>query len=345
MSRIKSTGAKEYKMIGTLVACALMICVLFCRVSANSETKDLQKDNVLKLYLPREVTIKDDTIRLGEISIIGNNPGKGGIADKAIKIPLGRITVPGQEIFIDRTMILSRLACNGLPASKVILTGAEKITVRKQQKIIKGSEFVELASAFLKKNPPDRSACQWNAVRIPKDLALPDKSKDIKLSSVLARSSAKNQAKVRIAVQQNGKKIAEREVTFRLKYNCRRAVTLVDIPAGQVISSKNVKIESVTSNQPEAVNWKPPYGLITKRQLPANTALEPHMVGTLKPAVIVKRNENVVIRIERPLLLVTAIGKTLQEGRAGEYIKVRNLNSQRIILAKVKEDGTVEPVF
>ncbi|MHC4096376.1 MAG: flagellar basal body P-ring formation chaperone FlgA [Planctomycetota bacterium] len=71
----------------------------------------------------------------------------------------------------------------------------------------------------------------------------------------------------------------------------------------------------------------------------------PHMVGPVKPAVIVRRNQNVVIRIERPLLLITAIGKTMQEGRTGEYIKVRNLNSQRIILARVKEDGTVEPVL
>jgi len=345
MSRIKSRGAKEYKMIVTLMACALMICVLLCGVSANSETKDLQKDDVLKLYLPREVTIKDDTIRLGEISIIGNNPGKGGIADKANNIALGRITMPGQEIVIDRTMILSRLACNGIPASKVILTGAEKITVRKQQKIIKGSEFVELASAFLKKNPPAGSACQWDAIRIPRDLAVPEKSKDIKLSPRLVRGTAKNQARVRVAILQNGKKTGECEVTFRLKFNCHRAVTLVSIDAGEVISPNNVKIESFISSHPEALDWKPPYGLIAKRPLPANTTLGPHMVGPLKPAVIVGRNQNVVIRIETPLLLVTAIGKTLQEGRAGEYIKVRNLNSQRIILAKVKEDGTVEPVF
>ncbi|MHC4087225.1 MAG: hypothetical protein ACYSU5_18740 [Planctomycetota bacterium] len=291
MSRRKSTRAQEHKMIGTLAACALMSCVLFCRVSANTEANNLQKDSVLKLYLPREVTIKNDTISLGEVSIIGGNPSKGGLAAKAIKIPLGRITMPGQEIVIDRSMILSRLACNGIPASKVILTGAEKITVRQLQKIIKSSEFVELASAFLKKNPPVGSACQWNAIRIPKDL--------------------KNQAKVRIAVVQNGKQIAECEVTFRLKYNCRRAVTLVDIPAGAVISSKNVKIESAISSHPEAVNWKPPYGLIAKRPLAAKTTLGPYMV-------IVRRNQNVVIRIERPLLLITAIGKTMQEdaGRA-----------------------------
>jgi flagella basal body P-ring formation protein FlgA len=69
------------------------------------------------------------------------------------------------------------------------------------------------------------------------------------------------------------------------------------------------------------------------------------MVAPVKPAVVIKRNQNVVIRIERPLLMVTAIGKAMNDGRTGEYIRVRNLNSQRIILARVKEDGTVEPVF
>jgi flagella basal body P-ring formation protein FlgA len=37
------------------------------------------------------------------------------------------------------------------------------------------------------------------------------------------------------------------------------------------------------------------------------------------------------------------MGIAMQDGRAGDYIKVRNTDSQRIILAKIKEDGTVEP--
>jgi len=69
------------------------------------------------------------------------------------------------------------------------------------------------------------------------------------------------------------------------------------------------------------------------------------MIGPARPAVVVGRNQTVVIRIERPGILVTAIGKAMQDGRVGEYIKVRNVDSQRIILAKVNEDGAVEPIF
>lgn len=345
MSIRRSTRAQRHQSTRILAACALISCALFCRTSANIRSDDLQKDSGLHLYLPREVTINDDTINLGEVSIIRGNPREDGLISKAGKIALGRFSIPGQEIVIDRSIVLSRLACNGIPASKVTLTGAEKITIRQRQNIIRGSVLVELASAFLKKNPPAGSVCQWDPIRIPKDLALPEKSKDIKLSPHLVKNAAKNQAKVRIAVVRNGKQIGDSEVTFRLTYKCRRAVTLVDIPAGAVISSENIKIESVISNQPEPVGWKPPYGLIAKQLLPAKTELQPHMFGPVKPAVVIKRNQNVVIRIERPLLVVTAIGKAMQDGRTGEYIKVRNLNSQRIILTKVNDDGTVEPVF
>ena len=136
-----------------------------------------------------------------------------------------------------------------------------------------------------------------------------------------------------------------RTVIFRLKYNCRTAVTLVELGAGEVISPENVKIEKAVSNYPEPANWSPPYGLITKRRVPTNTALRPNMVGPVKPAVIVERNQTVILRIKNPGLLITAIGKAMQNGRTGECIKVRNVDSQRIIFAKVNEDGTVEPVF
>jgi flagella basal body P-ring formation protein FlgA len=325
----------------SLISC-LLVSTLFCRASAEGKADSVGKDSVLQVYLPREIEVKDDVITLGQVSIIR---GEEILVAKASEIALGRISVRGQEIIIDRPIVLSRLACNGIGASQVTLTGAEKITVKQQQQIIKGSEFVELASSFLGENLPTNSVCRWDAIRAPKDLVVSEVSKDIKLSPRLAKSGARNQAKVQISVLAGAKKIGIREVTFRIKHNRRRAVALVDIPAGTILSPENIKIERTLSDYAEPADWRMPYGLVAKRLLPANTVVHPHMVGSVKPAVIAGRNQSVVIRIERPGFLVTAIGRTMQEGRAGEYIKVRNVDSQRVILAKVNKDGTVEPVF
>jgi flagella basal body P-ring formation protein FlgA len=182
-------------------------------------------------------------------------------------------------------------------------------------------------------------------MRTPEDLILPRPSKHIELSPRLVKSSAPNQATVQITVLADGEAIGTREVTLRLKYNCRTVVTLTEIPVGGVISPENVKIAKTLSNYPEPANWSPPYGLIAKRRLPANTVIPPDMVGSVEPAIVVRRNETVLIRIERPGFLVTAMGTALKEARPGECVKVRNVDSQRIILCKVNEDGTVEPIL
>lgn len=320
-----------------------MTCAIFCQASVNSKADNPKEDSALQVYLPREITVTDSRLSLGQVSII---QGKESLVAKASEIALGRISLPGQEIIIDRAMVLSRLVCNGIPASKVTLTGAEKITVKQQEQTISSNEFVKLASSFLEKNPPFDSACGFNPIRTPKDFIITGTGKDIRFSPRLVQSKARNQAMVEITILSGDKKIGVCEVLFELKYNCRQPVTKVDIPAGTVISPENVKIEKTVSNYPEsAVNWMPPYGLIAKRQIPAKTLLSPNMLSPVKSPIVAKRNQKVVIRIDRPGFLITAFGKAMQDGRAGEYIKVRNVDSQRIILVRVNEDGSVEPVF
>jgi flagella basal body P-ring formation protein FlgA len=330
------------KKVNIFVVIFLLGLTCVSTASVSDKIKTANTGSAIEIYLPREITIDHNAPNLGQVSIIR---GDKSLVAKASKISLGRISQPGQEIIIDRPTVLSRLACNGIPGTKVTLTGAEKITIRQQQEIVDGAEFVKLASSFLEKNPLYRSVCRPEPIRIPDDLILPSGSKDIKLVPSLLSSGAKNKTKIKIDVLLGGKKVGTREMTFRLKYNNRQAVTAVDLAEGDVVSPKNIKIENILSDYPEDAGWSVPYGLVAKRSLPANTVLQPNMVGPVKHEVIVKRNQNVVIQIDRPGLVVTAVGKTMQQGSAGEYIKVRNVDSQRIILAKINEDGTVEPVF
>jgi flagella basal body P-ring formation protein FlgA len=327
-------------LIIILITC-LVTVLWFCETSANGEEISGGQDCALQVYLPREVTIEDETANLGQVGIIR---GEESLVAKASEIALGQLSVAGQEIVLDRQMVLSRLACSGIPSTKVTLTGAEKVTIKQEQKIIKSDRFVEQAGSFLNRRLPADSACQPDPIRTPEDMAIPETSEEIELAASLV-PGARNQAKVRISVLADGKEVGTQEVAFRLKYRCRRAVAKCDIPADALISPENVKIEEYPGDNPESPNWRAPYGLVARRGIAANSVLRPSMVRHLKPEIIVNRNQNVVIRMEQPGLSVSAIGKAMQKGSVGEYVKVRNIDSQRVILAKVNEDGTVEPVF
>ena len=331
----------DSKTILIVFVVSLPVLGLSGLVQAADDANSTAGESILQIYLPRDVTIRDDVITLGKIGVIR---GEESLVGKAEGIALGRISVQGQEVTIDRLTVLSRLACNGIPASQLTLTGAEKVTVKRQERIITGSEFVELAGSFLKKELPADLVWQAKPIRMPANLVVPVAGKDIKLSPRLARSEAENQVKVVIDVFAGEGQIGTREVIFPLEYNCSRVVAMVDIDAGTVLDTKNVKVEKVRSNHPDPVDWKSPYGLVVKRRLPANTIITPDMAGPVKPAVIVKRNQTVIIRVDIPGLLITVMGRMLQDGRTGECVKVQNMDSRRIILARVNEDGTVEPV-
>jgi flagella basal body P-ring formation protein FlgA len=326
-------------MRNSKVSTVLIMCLL---LPAGSGAKDESRTCGLQIHLPREITVKHKYLSLGRVGIIR---GEKSLEAKASEIALGQISVPGQKIVIDREMVLSRLACNGIPSWKVKLTGAEKVTVRQEELTISSDRLVKSASSFLEKNPPGASVCQFNPIRIPNDFIVAGTGKNVSLSAELLPSRAANHAKVRITIRSDGQEAGTCEVVFGLKYSRRQAVTKADIPGGAVISHENVKVEKTESSYPEPAGWTAPYGLIARRFIPAKTVIQPNMVRGAKSPVIAKRNQKLVIRIDMPGFLITAVGTAMQEGRAGEYIKVRNVDSKRIILTRINEDGSVTPVF
>ncbi|MHC4475143.1 MAG: flagellar basal body P-ring formation chaperone FlgA [Planctomycetota bacterium] len=342
MSRSRQTGIKSPQGPKAPVVGAVIMAAFFCQESGYGGTDQTHEGPALQVYLPREVMVRDDSVLLGQIGIIRGN---GQLADRAGTIALGRISLPGQKVVIDRSVVLSRLACSGIGASSVKLTGAEKVTVTRHPEVIESETFVDRASSFLKGSLPVGAVRQVKPVRVPKDLVVPQAGAEFELCPRLVVSGARNRARVQVTVSAGGKRLGMREVIFQLQYNCRRAVALVDIAAGSAITAENTRIETAPSNYPEPANWQPPYGLIAKRPLGANTEIKPHMIGPAKPPLLFKRHQTVVVRIERPGFLVTVLAKALQPGHEGEFVKVQNVDSKRTILARVNKDGTVEPVL
>jgi hypothetical protein len=250
----------------------------------------------LTINLPAEATVESENLTLGQIAnVSGDEPQ----AAKARGVALGRISLPGQKLTIDRTLIVSRLASSGIAANDAVISGAEKVTVTQSVRVIKAESFVESAVSFLADIAKDRQIEKWELMRSPAELVLSGRRQNIELKPRLVSRSANGQVNVEVSVIADGQPAGTRQIAFRPKYNAQKAVTSSE--AGKAKAQK-----------------------------------EP---------VIVERNQNVVIRIDRDGLVVTAMGKAMQQGKLGENIKVRNVDSQRVILAKVNEDGIVEPVY
>ena len=127
--------------MGVIVISVGMTLVLFRPAAATDASESSQEKSGLRIYLPREVSVGNGDLSLGQVGIVR---GEDALVAKANTIALGRISVPGQSLVIDRPTVLSRLACSGIPASKVVLTGAEETTVRQQHRVVGTDEFISL---------------------------------------------------------------------------------------------------------------------------------------------------------------------------------------------------------
>lgn len=316
----------------------------------------VQAEVGLQIYLPRDITVHSSVPKLGQVAIIRGNDA---LANQVNDIALGRISLPGQAVVIDRRQILSRLASHGIEATQVNLTGALKTTITQTHQVISGDALVAKALAFLKANQTDSSICRYHPVRSPKDVVVSGYGQETQISVQPLKSPSPIQSGAIVSVFSDGQKVAQQEVIFQLKFRCHRLVTQKAIDRGERISMDNVKIQQGVADYPEALHrngWiqaelsgkgEPgiPSALIASRSIPIDTVLQKGMVGPVEPKMLVKRRQSVVIRFEQFGLTVTAVGLAEQDGHLGEIIKVRNVDSKRIIMAHINEDGTVSPIL
>jgi flagella basal body P-ring formation protein FlgA len=295
----------------------------------------------LQVYLPRNVVISGEVALLRDVAVLKGDEAK--IA-KAGEIALGKIIRPGAQIVIDKQTLMSRLASSGIYASEVVVTGAESVAIGRKGYVIKSEDFIAAAEHEIARFAKDLPICRWKSAWMPKEFAVDGAGDDVKLIAQVKQNNSQNQIRAAVVVMRNGKELCVRDIAFIAQYKNKRAVAVSDIQPGATITPDNIRIETYESASPQQ-GYIQPYGLAARRQIKAGGVVGAEMLESVKSPVLVNRNQGVVIQIRHPGLSITAMGQALEDGRAKEFVKVRNLDSHRVLLARVNNDGTVEPVY
>jgi flagella basal body P-ring formation protein FlgA len=83
-------------------------------------------------------------------------------------------------------------------------------------------------------------------------------------------------------------------------------------------------------------------GKVLKRDVPANTLVTDQI---LEDRIVLKRGDMVTIIAESDKLVVRAKGKTVDKGRMGDVIRVKNIASGKEVMAKVVSSSSVKVEF
>ncbi|MHC5179062.1 MAG: flagellar basal body P-ring formation chaperone FlgA [Planctomycetota bacterium] len=314
-----------------------------CAVVCGSEAGNPQK---IRIYLPKDKTLESEVVELGKIALV---LGDDDILPLVNELQLGKFSVHGQEIRIDRKTILSRLASMGIKSSWVTFNGAERISVCRDESTITTDRFVDAARDYLGQQLSAEQIETLKLTRPIKAYPLDDRGESVTLKAISSTRRSDRIKYVTVQVIRDGVELGRRELSFSVQYPSVRLIAKQALSAGELISPENTKAEKYMSDVPAQPSVASIYGMAAKRDIAGGTTITEKMAKYKEPPVLIKKRQKVILKLDTGGLLVSAPGEAAEDGRVGDIIPVQRGSRQtrdlKIVLGKVMPDGTVRPVL
>lgn len=289
-----------------------------------------------------QATVTGPTIQLGDLAeLSGDDPARLAVL-RAVN--MGGAPAPGQTSYLTGDILLARIMAAGIDLAAEGWTVPEKVKVTTLSQIVPGDVITQKITQALREKVPYPSPDVTVKIRGSlADVQIPVGAYEIKV------------------IFPNGVRfVGPTQVTAEIRANGRPAKTIyvvcdvqVQVPAIVVTSPvarhKFVALTDITFEKRSLASL-PVRALKddsvlklywTRRTISPGTVLTEDMLD-IPP--VVTRNSPVMITVDNGTIYISASGLAMQDGRPGDIIRVQNVETKRIIMAKVQAKGTVVPL-
>ncbi len=315
--------------------------ILLLATAANAAARE---PAIASVYIPHSVTASG-TMTIGSICSVRCEDERLLTKIKAIAIdqaPLRKKTKA-----ISRELIHSRLTAAGIREWRVKFSGADTVLVAGNSNAIPAALIIEACTKYLAANKPAGEKRAWKPITNVKDIVLPPKVTP-KLIVKIRPSRPTNTVKLHIAAKDGETLLGTTVVTFQLNHTWQLAVAKDDISRGEVMTPDNVGV--TTEYRPVSQKgWIAPFGRIATRGIAKGSQISASLLAVssakARPRPKVLKRQGVTMLISGRGFHLTARGIAMENGYTGGYIRVRNIDTNKIVTAKVIGDGTVRPIY
>jgi flagella basal body P-ring formation protein FlgA len=284
-----------------------------------------------RIVVARQAAVEEAEIRLGELSELS------GDAIRFSELELGSAPAPGATRRLSGSDILARLREAGLdegairyqiPASVRVRRTAQELDAGKVDASIRKSVEAEL-----------REGERVVAIDSPRGLHLPVGPYALSVGA-LERDHG-GRGRVQVEVRQEDGIAATLAVPVRLASSDLVVVARRPIASGTLLGPEDIAVERRASAQISRGSLTEPAAAIGKR---ARVAIEAGRVldhRSLESPPLVRRGDPVRIVVQRPGLVLSTVGRSLENAAAGSVIRVVNPSSGHELAAEVIAHGQV----
>jgi flagella basal body P-ring formation protein FlgA len=284
-----------------------------------------------------------DQILLGRIARVDGSDARLVAALDAVV--LGRSPLPGKTRTLDRATILARLKQNGIDPALIDLQIPPEVAVTRAGITIGREQIEQIISAFIQQQAAGQAeTVRIKDIRAAEPVVLPQGHL---VTRVLAPRNTELAGTVPLTVVFKVDDDAEKRVWVTVSLERLRKVVVARRPLGRFkpIEDEDLEVKAVDAaglpadcvTNPEMV-----IGKRTRRPVDSGAVLR-HELVELPP--LVKNGDRVRIIAETAGLRISALGQVKQKGCQGELIQVMNLDSNKVIHARVVDSQTVRIEF
>jgi len=317
-----------------LVAAVLFAALHGCRIAAAGQTPA-----ACTVWLREQVSAKSVSLVLADIADLSG--ADEGLTAQLARIPMGSVV---DVRLLSRSEVLSRIQSVVPKPGAVVLTGAEATRVTVATRTPEAAELAAILKAHLASISPWREEeIEIRAIDNLQGIILPQG--DVQLR-VAGRGMPANLRSALMSVEATleGKVLRAYWVKADVRVRARVVQVAKPVPYGAALRAEDFReavceIEDARAdyvrNSSEAV------GMTAKRALAPGDLLNRNWLNENR---FVRNGETVRCLGQSGGIRITTLARALQNGKLGDRIRVRNIDSDRTIVAVVTGQGEVRIV-
>jgi len=291
------------------------------------------------IRIPAHIKVKTATVRLADIV-----ENAGTLPKSWKKIVLGNIAIPGACLEISKDYLQARLHQKGITLTDYVLKMPATVKITRDYVHVSQKAIEKIARRCILEGISQKEDVQIEQLKAQSDLILPPG----KLSFQCLSPNQGNfigSYSLPIAFFVDGNSVAKTWVIAKVKVRIPVIVVARPLMRGEIIKEKDVRIEKRELLSIPAGIFSDPRKVIGKKARRILGVGEIITQRMIEEVPIIRRGDRVTIIAESPVLKVVASGQAKENGCRGELIKVMNLNSRKIIYARVVDANTVRVEF
>lgn len=310
----------------------LSLLIFFLPASASAQS--------LVIHFHGEAVVSERIIRLGDIAdIIPSGDKASRWANKEV----ARSPAPGERKLIDSkavTATVSRL--NEVDTIK--WQGFDTIAVTREAIIIDRQKIETIIAGFLQENLfrlPD-AALRFQITRVPEQLILP--TGRLEYQVIPSNQEIIGSSNFSIIFSVDGKIVENCTVRGKLEAITQVVTATTRIRKGDIITAGNLKLTEMDISRVDSPYRLPRQviGMQAKRTI---TAGKPFTTRNLEAPPVVRRGELVRVIAKSGRMQISTTGIATMDARPGDSIRVKNIQSDKLISGRVNSSGVVTVIF